>query len=334
MSKRVYSSKLLAVFAAISSAIIIAGLVISILLGFQFSADLPASYTFEVRYGTSVTLGDKDAEENIRKTCDDAFRANKISSVNVREYDVTGGGVIEYAFDGDVSDIALAAAKATVSGMLSTAYDANDLTVSVHSLENKAFSEAQWRGGVALGVGAIVALLYVLIRYAITDGIRAGLMYAAGGLIAAVHDGFLAVALLACCRIPVFYATPLLIGMVAAFLSLLLWMIFVHKVRIASRENAGMGADELIDGALKGTRKITVPVLGTLAVTFALLGGLATFATRLFFLTALIAVAVCAYSSLLLMPAITAKLKSASDRSLAKHKRYAGKTKAPSGEQE
>lgn len=322
MSKRFHSVKLMPVWLAISAAVIIAGIVLYILFGFNGQADFPSAKRFEVRYDTVVTIG-KSTEEELQKLCEDTFAQNGLTVKHKQVYEITGGGVLEYTFGGDVSGEALQKAKEAVSAALGAAdgiYADAETFVTVHASENRAFSEAVWRGAIAIAVGCVVALVYL--------GIRFGVASAVSGLIACVHDALFTLSVFAICRIPVYAYAPLLFAAIAAALSLILWTVQSIKMRENFKDSAyfGMAGAEAVEESGKTALKTVLGVVCPLAIAFVLFGVLATSGVRLFFLPALIPVAVCAYSSLALVPAIHGHIKKTVVGTVKK-KRYEGAKK-------
>ena len=196
---------LLPVWAAISAVIIIAGIVLMALLGFNDSLDRPESKNFDVYYNVVVDLSE-ERKATLEGYCEDAFAAQGIAyeekttlsgqtdPVSQNQSSFTGTGndfVLRYTFSADVSDEALAAAKAAVEANIggnqefSPDYNGAETSVSYYTLELQAMNESVWRGAIAVAVGAIVALIYVAIRF--------GMGCALTGLVACVNDAFLAV---------------------------------------------------------------------------------------------------------------------------------------------
>ncbi len=316
MSKHIKTVKLLPVWAAVSSALIVAGLILFLLLGFNVSPEYKQAKRVEVKYDTVVTIAE-NAEEDLRTICETAFDQKGVRYGEVRFYEETGGGVLEYTFADTVSKDDLNAAKETVESALAEKYPDADAFVTVHETKAESFYQADWRGAVALAVGCVVALVYL--------GVRFGVSSAATGLIACAHDVLLSLALFAILRIPVYADTPLLIGGIAAVLSLIFWTVVCAKMRSNFRtpDYFGLSVSEAVEQSL-GTS--VAPVLGAAlvpALAFVVFGALATPGVRLFFLPALIPVAVCIYSSLVLAPAVHALMRKTVGP-VKKNKRYEG----------
>ncbi len=317
MNKQIYSGKLLPIWIALSAVIILAGIILAAVLGFNFSADQPDVYRFEVKYDTAVTISET-AEADMQEACEDAFAANGISYSSMQTYEVTAGGIIEYTFSPDTAESSLKAARDAVQAFADgqEPFSDADITVVVHTVELQGFYTAQWRGAVAIGVAAIAALIYVAVRF--------GISCALSGLCGAVNSTLLSVALLAIFRIPVYGYTPLLFAAASMFLTFLLWTFVCAKLRENAGEPAyaGLSAEDYVAACVRDSRKTLLAVLIAAAVAFLLLGGLATSGVMVFFLPALLPVAVSAYSSFVLIPAVHTQIKGAFDRAAAARKRY------------
>lgn len=332
MNKRFGIAKLLPVWLAISAAVIIAGIVMYVLMGFNFAAT--ETKTVEISYNAVVTINEK--EEELASVCEDAFsskgvvyqKKERTDELNPNYFSATGETVLRYTFSGDVSDEALAAALDAVRTQLSekgAVY--TDVYVSpVHTLTAESFYEAAWRGAVAIAVGAVVALIYI--------GFRFGLGSALTGAAVCVHDVFLTLALLAVTRLPLYAYTPLLFAAIAAFLSLLLWMVQCMKMRENFKDPAyvALSAEEAVQESYRSSKKTGLILSGVLFLVFLVLGAVAAKGVMLFMLPALIPVLVSAYSSLVVAPAVYVPIKAKFDRMKSMRKRYNGKAKAEKAE--
>lgn len=330
MSKRFCIAKLLPVWCAISAVIVIAGIIVFALLGFnQVSSEYK---TVEVTYNAVVTTNEK--EEDLQTVCESAFNQNGLSysdkkiadSLSSSYLSKTGEMVLTYTFSGNASDDALQAAVTAIKAQLSQNELYSDVAVSNHSAENIGFYEAVWRGAIAIAVGAVVALVYI--------GIRFGVGSALTGLVACVHDVLLTLAILALVRLPLYAYTPLLFAAIAALLSLLFWMLQCMKRRENFKDPAyvALSAEEAVAESYRTSYKTGLIATGVLAVVLVALGAIASAGVRLFMLPALIPVAVCAYSSLVFATSLFVPVKAKFDKIKSKHKRYEGKKKAEKAE--
>lgn len=322
--------KLWPIFAAISAVILISGLILGILLGYNYSAEKVESKTLEVTYDAVVLIGE-NTEEDLQKLCESQLDANSLKYTQKRTYEVTNGGMLEYTFEASVSTEKLQAVKSAVESAIyatDSAYADAEMYVNVHEYQAQAMYETVWRGAVAVGVGVIVALVYI--------GIRCGLGKALVGACLAVHDSAMVLAILAITRIPVYAYAPVLFGAIGALLSVLLWLMQSVKMRenFKDAEFRNLSATEAISASLKSSILAIVAILVALAVPVALFGGIAASGVRLFVLPLLLPIAVAAYSSLCVGPVLYAPIKSKFDSmALKRRRRYAGAQKQKEAEE-
>ncbi len=166
--------KLLPIWIAVSSVIILAGIILFALLGFNYSAERNARKTVEVEYDV-VVVTDPTGVAMLKETCEDVFKKTGVSysdfsqtvKIDANTGSETVGGKLVYTFSANLSDESLAAVKAgidtriierTAEGILPVGAD---ISVSVHELANYHFTDAAWRGAIAVAVGAVVALVYI-----------------------------------------------------------------------------------------------------------------------------------------------------------------------------
>ncbi len=330
--------KLFIVFVALSAAIVIAGIVLYCLLGFNRSAERPESYTVEVSYDVIVDLADGGAA--IEKACEDSFAAqglkylSKTKSPMLDEDSLVENSdhLLTYTFASAPREKLAAAADAVRAAIASSgsaenaAYDGTNVSVSVHSLAQERFYDAAWRGAVALATGAVAALIYLGIRY--------GLSAAAAGCALTLDSVFCTLGLYAIARIPVYAYAPLVAASVAAMASALLWMLVCIKYRACfkSPEYAGL---PVLDVTARAEREALPWVLsagGALAAIVAIVGAVAADGVMLFVLPLLIPVAVSVAGTLFFAPFVYAPVKKALARRARKKGGYVGKKKAENKE--
>lgn len=330
MTKRFHSVKKLPIWIAISAVVIIAGIILYALLGFNFAT---SSASVEVKFDALYK------QETLQNFCEDAFKSAglgyKLSSVSEERDPNTLGStrnyLLVYTFDGDVAESSLASAVSAISSKIDSDTDFSttaEASVSYHLISGENFYEATWRGAIALGVGAIVALVYI--------GFRFGIDSALAGLVSCVHDALFALALLAIVRIPVYPYTPLLFAGLAVAFSLILWIVRSAKMREDFKDPsfAPLSAEEAVEESCAGSLTAVLFIAAAFAAMLILFGAIATEGLRLFMLPALIPLAASLYSSLLLAPAVYAPIKAKFDRIKTKQKRYVGKKKADSAQAE
>ena len=318
--------KLLPIWIAVSSVIILAGVLLMGLLGFNTSAARPQAKTFEVEYNIVVEISKEHGPEELAEICEKAFKAHGISYLDktTDESSMTvGDSTLRYTFKANTSDEALGKAKADVeAAALGDAYKDATIYVSVHTLDSASFHKAIWRGAVAIICGAVVALIYV--------GVRFGVGSALTGLTLCAHDVFLTLGLLAITRIPVTVTAYLVYGAIAAFVSLVLWLVQCAKMRenFKNPSYAALDACEAVEASTKTSRKLVIITAAAIAAILLVLGAVAVAGVRGFTLPALLSVGAGLYSSLLFGPALHVHVKAAFDKLKAKTKKYQGKKKA------
>ncbi len=335
MTKRLKSLKLWPIFVAVSAVVILAGVILYALFGFNVSAEKPEYKTFEVQYNVVVGLNEK--EEDVQKICKEAFAANGLSYDSEEVFEeVTGSGAkrLVYEFNVSVSDESLAKAKSSVEEKL-VFTDAEgkplaiETTVTVNAVKGETFREQSWRAAVAIAAGAVVVLVYT--------GFRFGWASALSGLTGMVNSVFFTLGFFAITRIPVFALAPLLYAAVAAISFMLLWLLHCIKMRdnFKNPEFARFDAGEAVAASLKTSDKFVYFTAGALGIAVALVGLIAAASVRLLALPAIVAVAVSLYSASLLAPSVHVYCKRAFDKiKRNKSPKYSGKKKSKEGIEE
>lgn len=333
MTKHFYTAKKLPIFLAISAVILIAGIVLYALFGFNYDAQ--AGKSFELTYDAVVTIS--DGGDKVEEVCEETFSSLGVSyekkfeaapNVDGSSLAETGDVTVRYLFGEDVSKETLVSAKETIVGKLSSEFEGADVYVVIREQgAESVFSEPAWRGAVALAVAAVVVLVYI--------GFRFGWGRTLTGLCLTMHDVFLTLALFALTRIPMAAAAPLLVAAAAAVISLLLWMVQCMKMRETFKDPAfrTMDAEEAVNECCKSSYKTVLYVAAALAAVFIVVGAVAAPGVRTLFLPLLLPLAVGAYSSLVLGPTLYLPMKKLDDRSNAKKGRYVGKKKAEKAEE-
>ncbi|MDE6411847.1 MAG: hypothetical protein K2L02_04875 [Clostridia bacterium] len=331
MTKRLKSLKLWPLFVAVSAVVILAGIILYALLGFNTSPEKPEYKTFEVQYDVVAVINEK--EEEVQKVCEDSFKANGLTFESKEVYEEVAGSLqttsaksLVYQFKVSASDEALGLAKAAVQNLvLKDAEGAPlsvEMTVTVNTVKSETFHEAGWRAAVAIAVGAVVVLIYI--------GIRFGVASALSGLVGVVNASFFTFGFFAITRIPVFAVAPLLYAAIAAISFTLLWLLHCMKMRenFKDPDFGKFEADEAVAESLKTSDKFVYFTAGALGIAVLLIGAIATAGVRLLALPALVAVAVSLYSASLLSPSVHIYCKRAFDK-IKKNKtpKYSGKKK-------
>ena len=330
MNKRFRPLKMLPVWAAIAAVFIVAGIVLFALLGFNYSAEHSQQKTIAIDYNFVVEQTER--EDELKELCKEVLDGQKLSytehdPVNKQEnFADTGDKQLVYSFKSNTTREALDSACAALKTKLEEFRGTEQtlvINVSVHEYEAHTFGDAAWRGAIAIAVGAVVALIYI--------GIRFGIGSALTGLVACVSDVFCTLGILAITRLPLYTASPLLLAAIAAFCSLLLWMIQCAKMRENFKDPAfgTLSALEAVEESQKTSWKFVTIVAGMLGAVVLVAGAVASAGLRLMVLPALIPVLLSVYSSLLLAPALHVYVKAAFDKVTNKRKqKYVGKKKA------
>ena len=330
MTKRFLPGKLLPVWIAVSAVIIAVGVVLFSIFGFNYAS--PEKKTVEIGYDAIIYIEEK--EDKLAEECEKVFTQNGLKYTDKRtdtELDIgyvseTGNYLLVYTFSKDVADETLVKTAASLQSALENAALGGTVNVSAHTLAGEQFHEASWRAAIALGVAAIVALVYV--------GFRFGWASAIAGLVACVNDVLVTLSVFAIARIPVYAYAPLLFAGIAAVFSVICWLIQCMKMRENFKDPAftSLTAQEAVGLSVAGSWKFALCFLVPVAAVFAVLGIVASSGVRLFLLPVLVPLAVSVYSSFLLAPAVLVPLKSKFDKMKSSRKKYVGKKKTEAEE--
>ena len=333
MTKRLKSLKMWPLFVAVSAVIILAGIILYSLLGFNTSAEKLNYKEFTVRYNIVAVINNK--EEEIQKICEDVFAENKLTYESKRVSDAvaddgmeTGAKHLVYVFKSSTDGALLDTAKKSVEGKLVFTDSEGEIlgveaSVTWDGVKGETFYEASWRAAVGIAVGAVVALIYIGVRY--------GVASALSGLVGSVNSAFFTLGFFAIARIPVFAAGPLLYAAIATISFIIMWLVHCMKMRdnFKDPDFAKYDADEAVALSLLSTDKFVYGIAGAFAIVIALIGAITT-STSLMLLVLPALVAVCAglYSAALFAPSVHVPCKRAIDKYKTRHIRiYSGKKK-------
>ena len=335
MNKR---SKLLPVWIVLSAAIVIAGIVLFVLFGFNTAPDRAESKTVDVSYNVVVELSDEN-KQALASASEAAFAENGVSfdeKLTLEGQAAPSGDsqgnfyadgnrfTLRYVFGADVSTEALNNAKAAIESAISALElgAAAEADVSVHTLSLQPQSEAVWRAAVAIASGAVVGLIYL--------GIRFGVGAALTGLTAAVHDVLLTLAFFAITRVPVYAFAPWLYAAIAAAASLGLWIVRCMKLRENGKDPslAALPADEAVAEACRSTDIAVLAIAGCGLVALGIAAACMASGGAIVLAGALVPVAAAAYSAMAFAPALHVYVKRAFDRLRAKRRPRTGRRRA------
>ena len=112
MTKRLKSLKMWPLFVAVSAVIILAGIILYSLLGFNTAPENLRYKTFEVKYDVVAVINDK--EEEIQTICEDVFTEKELSFKSKEVRDTVSDSGLEksekhliYVFSASTDDAAL-----------------------------------------------------------------------------------------------------------------------------------------------------------------------------------------------------------------------------------
>lgn len=334
MTKRLKSLKLWFAYVAFSCALIIAGIVLYALLGFNAATN---DYkTFEVRYNVVAVINNKEGE--IRKICEEEFEKNGLKfedrqtyqEVSASNNSETTNVSLVYKFQKNASSEALEKAKNSAKERFvfanteGTAIDVES-TVSLNtiSIAQDVYFNEGWRAAVAIAVGAVVVLGYI--------GVRFGVASALSGLCGVVNAVFLTLGVFAIARIPVLPVAPLLYAAIAAITFVLFWLLHCMKMRenFKNPEFAKYESCEAVAQSLKTSDNLVYFTAGGIGIAVvAIGGGAASVGVMLLMFPALIAVVASLYSASLLAPSVHMYCKRCFDKiKKSKVRTYSGKKK-------
>ena len=314
MSNKRGTLKLLPIWCAVSAVFLIAGIILLALLGFNYQSEIVKGQSVEVEYGVATHIGE-GGEDALDELCQKTFsvagvsllKSEKQDSVGSSDFVKDGSGKFVYTFAEGVS--LEKAVENVKTACAAYAEKDTDFFVSEHPFEasQRIYFESGWRGAIASGVAALVGLIYI--------GIRFGVGSALTGLVVCAHDAVLTMAILAIARIPVYFYAPLVYIALASLVSVVVWMLQCMKIKenFKSPEFSAYTAEEAVEQSRKTSRLVSVIFVGALALVVIVAGAVATAGSRLFFLPALLPVALPLYSNLLLGPAVHVHVKAAFD---------------------
>ncbi len=329
--------KLTLLFAVLSAVIIIVGVILYAVLGFNTSLDENQKCTVEVKYDVVVEVNEK--EDELIRQCDTMLsrfgtvKREMHKAIVTSSLSETTDSFLVYTLPAGTDLFELNSLVGALRGSLAedAAFEGAKIELSVHQLTSERFTEPAWRGAIAIAVGVIVALAYLAIRYGIDMGV--------GGLVCVAHDALFTLALLAICRIPVFSFMPVVCAAFAALVSVALWTYYCIRTKRALKaaDNATLPRDLVYRKSLKeGTRplaSLALPLGFLVLIAFAVAVGAAivTHAAAFLFtiLAFVLAAAVPFYSVFLLGVEVCVPIRRDMEKRKANKKvRYIGKKKA------
>ncbi len=304
-NKTVNKVTLLSVILAIVFAL---SIVLVAVLGVNYAPTLKDCETLTVTVNTKAF---EDKSEDIQDICETAFDNNKVDYTIVKFSEMSGDDceiVYEFAKGTDLTATKAELAKSFADKI---AGDWNGSFITVSTGSEKVFTAIPTsyvvRAAIATAVFAILAFVYVAIRYRLSMGILVAICSLLGSVMSA--------ALVLLVRIPVtnsfLYIVSLAAPVTATFVLLML-----NKVRAAIKAGNEATAEELIVNSCACKELTVIAIVGGVALV--LIGAIATTAVRWFAVAALVAFAMTLFIGGVFAPAAYLPLKKAEDKRLAK----------------
>ena len=284
-------------------------IVITAVFGFNYATSVNDSKTLTV--SMNLYLYDNKLED-VKTACENEFKKQSLKVEYVYEGVMSGDECeLVFVFDKDAN---LKNAVTNLEKTFETNTAANGkwegsfltVTSASETVETKIPTSYFVRAAVAAFVVAVLAFVYVLLRFGMNEAIVEGVSTFAGALLAA------AIVLLV--RIPVtssfFYVVSL-----AALLTATLTLLSLNKVRANAKEGAAETTADAIVNGIAVTE--TLCVVASLGVSLVLVGAIAVWSVRWVALAMLLGVIASAAVALFFSPALYLPLKSATDEKAA-----------------
>ena len=271
---------------------------------------------FSVRYAPTVndrktltvTIDDyffKTNLDEVKSVCEDAFEEKYSYRY---EGTMSGESELVYVFDKDVSvENAEKAVREAVQAQMQVGGKLEDatqisVTSNVESSESEIPTSYGVRAGVAIVLFAVLAFLYIAVRFKLNMGIVAGVSI----LLSAVLSSSLVLATRMAVTASTIYAIALSVLVNAVFAVLTL-----TKLRAKLKEeNAKEESEEEVIASSVASKEIVI-ISGTLGVALVLIGAIATAVTRWFALTSLLCLVSATFVGLFYLPALYLPMLSA-----------------------
>lgn len=313
-------SKKLPVWIAVSAVIMVIGLVLFFVTGFNLSPQATDKKSVAIAYDSYITIDDKLVDE-VENICNDVFSSTDLNVKYTYKSTVSGGGTLEFVFDSDTDSVALETAKdAIISSLESSSGELSNATYEgvVHVYASESMYKYIWRGAIAGAAAVLFAFVYVAIRYKLSMG--------AVVAVTAVHDVALVIALSLICRVSV---SPYFMGILAfalVYSILNSCAVFSEMRKCLKDENVKqLPSEEAAAVMSSASRKVSLRIA---VLTFAALAVLVLF--TIFFskgvflsvIPAILSVAVSAYSSCIFVPALYTPFKVAADKRAEEKAKY------------
>lgn len=304
---------------------------LSALIGVNYAAPVDDAKTITMQmnaffYNTKL--------EEAEAVCEQEFERLDLKVEYVYKSTMSGDDCeIMYVFAGDTDNAKIASARTNVGILFDNkTQDANDtvfygadisVTSGSETLYQEIYFSHVWRAVAAVGLFAVLSLVYVALRYKLAMGI----VVAANTVLSAA----LTAAILLLTRIPVSPSAIYAIA-VASLLGGIFTVFYFNKVRTALKAENDKKAEEMTDTATLVVNASAHKEIGVFAVclgvALVLMGAIATTAVRWFAIVSLIGLVVAAATAIFYAPALYLPLQVAANKAQLKYaKGYVGAKK-------
>ena len=293
--KKTTNKKFLIVSSCVMALLLIAAIVFTFVLGFNYAPTIDDRATLTVKVDDYSFYTNLD---NVKEVCEGAFDGEKVEYTC--EGVMSGESELLYVFDKDVNvtELEQSVRKAVseqmkVGGKLEDATEIS-VTSNLESSESKIPVAYYYRA-----IGAIALFAVLVFAYLAISKLSMGIVAAVTVLVSAI----LATSLLMVTRIPVTGSTVYAVA-VSVLVSAIFSVFTLSKLRVALKEDGATdkSAEDLITSSV-ATKEIVITA-GTLGVALVLVGAIATSVTRWFAITSLVCLVAATFVSLFFLPAL------------------------------
>lgn len=320
MSKLTKTIGKLKLWLVVSAVLVVAGILMSAIFGFNADAAVSDSKTLTVKMNSYAYF---TRLENVKEICEAELDKAGFKDCYTLDGETSGDSdEIVYVFSAKTDEAKLREAGDSIQAKLTTATDeegnalnGQELLVTVNSEDVSAFLPDGyfWRNILAAAVILVIEFVYIAVRYKLNMGVTAAATSLLGLL--------LTLALVAITRIPVM-SSLVYVAAFAMLYSAFIAMVVFNRMRENFRtdEYKAMSAEEAIVSSVPA--KFILIFAAASIVALVLVGGIAVASVRWFAVASIVAVVAGTYSVLVFMPAMYLPLKKISDKKAAERARY------------
>ncbi len=309
----------------ISLAVIIAGVVMFCLFGFNTDGTNKDKTVITVTGDSIVTISE-DLKNDLNELCESTLKDAGAKVSSSRYLEATDKGYFEYTLSGKYEESELTAFVKAIEGKLSTEkpegsndtfLDQSFIYVTNHTQTGVSHYKYLWTFAIGAAVVCVLAFVYFIIRFNASLGITMGII--------SLHDWVLTLAFISLVRIPM-GAGVAAIGAFALFASIFVNGLVFEKMRRDFKADTFKGSSrEVVYASLNSSKNLVVTTLALLfgvIVALAVVGVIIGFDLTFMMLGAIVAVIVVGYSSLVFAPSLVAALKEKFDARKAEKAKY------------